>query len=58
MQAVKPLTTRESLKALRLSLYDEERKEMVSFGALREGRAGGWFECLYYLNRLGERALR
>jgi omega-6 fatty acid desaturase (delta-12 desaturase) len=35
MQAVKPLTFRESLKALHFSLYDEERKEMVSFGSLR-----------------------
>ena len=35
MQAVKPLTIRESLKVLQFSLYDEERKELVSFGSLR-----------------------
>jgi omega-6 fatty acid desaturase (delta-12 desaturase) len=43
MQAVKPLTFLNSLKALRFSLYDEERKELVGFRALRERsrRAGG-----------------
>ena len=43
MRAVKPLTIWESLKALRFSLYDEERKELVSFRALRERsqKAGG-----------------
>jgi omega-6 fatty acid desaturase (delta-12 desaturase) len=35
MQSVKPLTIRKSLKALWLSLYDEERKKLVSFGSLR-----------------------
>jgi omega-6 fatty acid desaturase (delta-12 desaturase) len=35
MQAVKPLTIRESLKALRFSLYDEEQEKLVSFRSLR-----------------------
>jgi omega-6 fatty acid desaturase (delta-12 desaturase) len=34
MQAVKPLTIRESLKALRFSLYDERRKKLVGFRSL------------------------
>ena len=35
MQAVKPLTIRASLKALRFDLYDEKRKKLVSFGSLK-----------------------
>ena len=34
MQAVKPLTIRESLKALRFSLYDEKQRKLVSFRSL------------------------
>jgi len=35
MQAVKPLTIRNSLKALRFNLYDERQKKLVSFRSLR-----------------------
>lgn len=35
MQAVKALTIRESLKALRFSLYDEKQEKLVSFRSLR-----------------------
>jgi len=35
MQAVKPLTIRPSLKALRFDLYDEKQKKLVSFGSLK-----------------------
>ena len=34
-QAVEPLTIRTSLKSLRLSLYDEQRKKLISFGSLK-----------------------
>jgi len=33
--AVEPLTIRTSLKSLRLSLYDEEHKKLISFRALK-----------------------
>ena len=35
VRAVKPITLRESLKCLRLRLYDEETKRMVGFRELR-----------------------
>jgi omega-6 fatty acid desaturase (delta-12 desaturase) len=35
LQAVKPLTLRKSLGSLRLNLYDEERRMLVSFRSLR-----------------------
>ena len=35
MQSVKPLTIRESLKALHFSLYDERRKKLVGFRELK-----------------------
>ena len=35
LQAVKPLTLRKSLGALRLNLYDENRRELVSFRSLK-----------------------
>jgi omega-6 fatty acid desaturase (delta-12 desaturase) len=34
MQAVEPLTVGESLKALRFSLYDEQRGKLVGFRSL------------------------
>lgn len=34
LQVVKPMSLRDSLACVHLSLYDEERHEMVSFGAL------------------------
>jgi acyl-lipid omega-6 desaturase (Delta-12 desaturase) len=34
-QEVKPITIRTSFRSLRLSLYDEEQKKMISFRALR-----------------------
>lgn len=34
-QAVEPLTIRTSLKSLRLSLYDEEQKKLISFRSLK-----------------------
>lgn len=34
MQEVQPLTIRESLKSLRMNLWDEERQELVSFRSL------------------------
>lgn len=39
-QAVEPLTIRTSLKSLRLALYDEKRKRMISFRSLRAIAAG------------------
>ena len=36
LQSVKPLTLRSSLKSLRLNLYDEKRKALVSFSSLKE----------------------
>jgi omega-6 fatty acid desaturase (delta-12 desaturase) len=36
MQTVKPLTIRESLKALWLNLYDEQREKLVPFRALKQ----------------------
>lgn len=35
LQTVKPLTLRESLKSLRMNLYDEQQRKMVSFRAVR-----------------------
>lgn len=35
LQAVKPLTLRKSLGSLRLNLYDENRRELVSFRSLK-----------------------
>ena len=39
-QAVEPLTMRTSLKSLCLALYDEKKKKMVSFRAMRAMAAG------------------
>lgn len=39
-QAVEPLTIRTSLKSLRLALYDEKQKKMVSFRSLKAIAAG------------------
>jgi len=36
LQAVRPLTLRESLGSLRLNLYDEQRHRLVSFRSLKE----------------------
>jgi len=36
LQAVKPLTLRKSLGALRLNLYDEQQRRLVSFRSLKE----------------------
>ncbi len=36
VQAVRPLTMRGSLQSLRLNLYDEHRRELVSFHALEQ----------------------
>ena len=36
LQAVRPVTLGESLKSLRMRLWDEERQQMVSFQALRK----------------------
>ena len=35
LQAVKPLTLAKSLRSLRLNLYDEEQRKMVSFKLLK-----------------------
>jgi omega-6 fatty acid desaturase (delta-12 desaturase) len=37
-QEVKPLTLRTSLKTLRLRLWDEQGRKLISFGRLREIR--------------------
>jgi omega-6 fatty acid desaturase (delta-12 desaturase) len=34
-QAVKPITIRMSFRSLRLGLYDEKQKKMISFGSLK-----------------------
>jgi omega-6 fatty acid desaturase (delta-12 desaturase) len=36
LQAVTPLTVRKSLGSLRLNLYDEGRRKLVSFRSLKE----------------------
>jgi omega-6 fatty acid desaturase (delta-12 desaturase) len=35
LQQIKPITIRSSLKSLRLNLYDEKQRRMVSFGSLK-----------------------
>jgi omega-6 fatty acid desaturase (delta-12 desaturase) len=37
LQAIKPLTLLKSLGALRLNLYDENLRELVSFRSLKRG---------------------
>jgi omega-6 fatty acid desaturase (delta-12 desaturase) len=39
-QAVVPLTLRTSLELLRLSLYDEEKKKLISFRSLKTRVSG------------------
>lgn len=39
LQQVKPLTLKQSLGSLRLNLYDEERRQLVSFRSLRRPAA-------------------
>jgi omega-6 fatty acid desaturase (delta-12 desaturase) len=38
--AVEPLTIRTSLKSLRLSLYDEEQKKLITFRSLKSPASG------------------
>ena len=40
-QAVKPITIRTSFRSLRLSLYDEKQKKMISFRSLKALASGG-----------------
>jgi hypothetical protein len=35
LREVKPLTMLNSLKCIRLNLYDEENRRLVSFGSLK-----------------------
>ena len=38
LQTVKPVTLRSSLKSVRLNLWDEEQRKLVSFGSLKARR--------------------
>ena len=39
LQKITPITLRESFKSLRLCLWDESKKQLISFSALKENRA-------------------
>src|SRR6185369_10638302 len=40
LQAVKPITIRSSLGSLRLNLYDEQQRKMISFSSLKKSNYG------------------